>query len=417
MEPNEESVSARPPGAWLLLLAAGTGFLGGIVGASVVGRGGQLWQRSPEADGREERGAGNIPAASSSVPLGAEPAIAVVENATPAVVAIVVSKELPRLEDVPYDPFGGGFFGPSPFRFRIRRDTGETERQDVGGGSGFIVSSDGLILTNKHVVSDPKAKYDAVFSNGDRVPATVATTDPLFDLALLKVERNNLPTLRLRDTDTIRVGQTVIAIGNALNAFPNSVSVGVVSGLGRQVRAGNLVSGEAETLSEVIQTDAAINPGNSGGPLLDLAGEVVGVNTAVAGSGAENIGFAIPAREAARVLKDFTEQGKVVRPILGVRYVLITPELQAELKLPVAAGALLSSGNGSGERAVLPDSAAEKAGLKEGDIILEVDGQKVTRQHTLQSLIRDKRPGDRITLTVLSAGGQKSVSVTLMEAR
>lgn len=347
---------------------------------------------------------------------GHEPVVGVVEKASPAVVAIVVSKDVPQVEEVPIDPFGNGFFGPSPFRLHVRRPTGEVERKEIGGGSGFVVEEDGLILTNRHVVTLKDAEYDVIFSSGERLPARVVARDPVLDLAVLKVEKQNLSTIPLGNSDEVKVGQTVVAIGNALGEFPNTVSVGVISGLGRQVRAGDFTTGEVEVLDQVIQTDAAINPGNSGGPLLDLDGRAVGVNSAVAG-GAENIGFAIPSNEAARVLKDFKEHGRVVRPILGVRYVLLTPAIQSELRLPVGEGALIVSGDSPDEPAVLPGSAADAAGLREGDIILEVDGKKVTRDQSLQSFIRAKRPGDTAVLTVLSDGKRKAVTLKLTEAQ
>lgn len=347
-----------------------------------------------------------------SVPIGDVPTV--VERVSPAVVAIVVSKEIPTLEEVPFSPFND-FFGRGPV-LRLRRPTGETERRDIGGGSGFVVDADGLILTNRHVVSDTHAEYDVVFVSGERVRARVVAHDPLFDLAILRVDKKNLPAIELGDSTSVRVGQAVVAIGNALGEFPNSVSVGVISGIGRQIRAGDQATGEVEVLDQVLQTDAAINPGNSGGPLLDLAGKAVGVNVAVAGD-AENIGFAIPIDEATRALQDFREEGRVVRPVLGVRYVLITPQVQSELKLSASEGALVIAGEAQNEPAVIPDSAAAKAGIKDGDIILEVNGEPITQKQPLQTFIQKHRPGETLTLTVLSNGERKAVRVTLEEAK
>jgi S1-C subfamily serine protease len=282
----EDSGTVRSPReAWVLLLAAGLGFLGGIVGANVSDRGLAMRGEGFDGDSRSEQ---SVSSPSRGEPGAQETVVRVVEKASPAVVAVIVSKDVPRVEEVPLSPFGDDFFGPSPFRLRIRRPTGDVERRDIGGGSGFVVDADGLILTNRHVVSGEDAKVDVVFNTGERSPAKVVTRDPLLDLAVLKVEKKDLPTIPFGNSDDIRVGQTVVAIGNALGEFRNTVSVGVVSGLGRQVRAGDRATGEVEVLDQVIQTDAAINVGNSGGPLLDLFGRAIGVNTAVAG-GAENI--------------------------------------------------------------------------------------------------------------------------------
>lgn len=390
----------------LVVSCAGLGFIGGLIGAGVINRqqndsvsapaGVNLFDRTPSD-------------------FNSSPIVKVVDEASPAVVAISVVKNISQVRSLPFDPFGNGLFGPSPFRIQLREPTGETRPLEVGGGSGFVVDESGLIVTNKHVVSDTSASYDVVFKNGDKLTAKVVARDPLFDIALLKVNKSNLPVINFSDSDKVKVGQSVIAIGNALGEFPNSVSAGIVSGLGRQVQAGDSVTGEVETLNQVIQTDAAINPGNSGGPLLDLTGKAVGVNTAVAGA-AENISFAIPANEAARVVNDYKKHGRVVRAVLGVRYVLLNPALKAENNLNSDKGALIIKGVNATEQAVLSGSGAEKAGLKEGDIILKVDGVEVTKEKTLQYFVSNKKPGDILNLTVLSNGQEKNVKVTLSEA-
>jgi len=234
-------------------------------------------------------------------------------------------------------------------------------------------------------------------------------------LAILKVDKTNLPTLQFADSGKIKVGQTVVAIGNPLGEFPNSVSAGIISGVGRQVQAGDINTGQVETLNSVIQTDAAINPGNSGGPLLDLSGKVVGVNSATAGS-AENISFAIPSNEVARAIDDYKKEGRVVRAILGVRYISITPEIRDQNKLAVDHGALVVRG-GTQVPAVLPGSGADKGGIKEGDIITKVGGVAITKDKTLQSFVGDKRPGETLVLTLLSGGVEKNITVTLTEAK
>lgn len=241
--------------------------------------------------------------AAAAVPLSKttdyeQSVVSAVDKVSPAVVSIIISKDVPILEKYYIDPFKGmyendpnaqNFFGPS-FKIPQYRQNG-VEKKEVGGGSGFIMSEDGLILTNKHVVSDSKAMYTVLLNDGRKFEAKVMMQSPTLDIAALKVEAKDLPTVKLGNSKMVKPGQTAIAIGNALAQFRNTVSVGVISGMARTVSASG--GGKTETLEDVIQTDAAINPGNSGGPLINTRGEVVGVNVAVA-QGAQNIGFAIP---------------------------------------------------------------------------------------------------------------------------
>jgi len=303
--------------------------------------------------------------------------INVVKEVSPAVVSIVITKDVPKYIN-PFEEFPF-------FEFQV---PGEMEKKEVGGGSGFLVSSDGLILTNKHVVLDKEAEYTVLTNDGKKFPAKVLARDPGQDLAIIKIEGSNFPVVKLGDSDNLEIGQTVIAIGNVLGEFRNSVSVGVISGLGRTISASG--GGFYETLEDVIQTDAAINPGNSGGPLLNLKGEVIGINTAMA-SGAENIGFTIPINQAKRDIEQVKNTGKIVYPFLGVRYVLITDEVQKKNNLPVNYGALVGRGT-QGEPAVTPGSAADKAGIREGDIILEFNGEKITTENSLAKIIMKYKP-------------------------
>jgi serine protease Do len=218
--------------------------------------------------------------------------------------------------------------------------------------------------------------------------------------------------LKLGNSDNLQIGQTVIAIGNALGEFRNTVSVGVISGLGRTITASG--GGLIETLEDVIQTDAAINKGNSGGPLLNLKGEVIGVNVAMAQE-AQNIGFAIPINRAKKAITQVKTLGKIVYPFLGVRYILVTPEIQEERNLPVDYGALIVKGESPQEPGVIPGSAADKAGLREGDIILEVDGQKITPQNSLAKVIQTHNPGDKIVLKILREKKELILEATLGE--
>ncbi len=362
----------------------------------------------------------------SSASLFSQEALVVdaVAKATPAVVSIVITKDVPVIERYfdNFSPFGdlfGGnsFFNFGPFGgFQVPRErTNGTEKREVGGGTGFLVSADGYAITNRHVVADPNADYTAITADGKKYEVEVLAKDPLLDIAVLKIKGgSDFSHLEFDDSDKVKVGQTAIAIGYALGEFKNTVSVGVVSGLYRSSTASG-GTGEAETLDEVIQTDAAINPGNSGGPLLDLRGRVIGVNVAVA-SGSENIGFALPANVVSTVFASVKEHGKIVRPYLGVRYTLITPALKEKNKLSVDYGALVVRGEKSDELAVIPGSPADKAGLVENDIILEIDGIKLEEDKGLAGIIRRHSVGETITLKVWHKGETKTVHAKLEAA-
>lgn len=339
--------------------------------------------------------------------------VSVVKEVSPSVVSIIITKDLPIIEEYWSSPFEE-FFGV-PFEFKIPqyRQKG-TEKREVGGGSGFIISKDGLVLTNKHVVLDENADYTVLTNDGKKYPAEVLAKDPFQDLAILKIKSTkklSLKPVRLGDSEKIQVGQTVIAIGNALGEFRNTVSVGVVSGLGRRVTASG--GGFVETIENLIQTDAAINRGNSGGPLLNLAGEVIGVNTAMAQM-AENIGFAIPINKAKKDIEQVRAQGKISYPFLGVCWTQVTPELKEQLNLPVDYGALIQK-SGNCPYGIFPGSAAQKAGLKVGDIILEWNGKKLTSENSLGKVIQKHNPGDEIVLKILRGGKEKTLKVVLGE--
>lgn len=341
-----------------------------------------------------------------------ETIVKIVNETFPAVVSIIVTKDLPVIEEYYFNPFEE-FFGPdSPFGFQIPQYQQEgTQKQEVGGGSGFIISSDGMVLTNKHVVLDEEADYTVLTNDGKKYSAKVLAKDPTQDLAIIKIEGSNFPVVKLGDSSKLQTGQTVIAIGNALGEFRNTVSVGVISGLGRTITASG--GGLVETIEDVIQTDAAINKGNSGGPLLNLKGEVIGVNTATVLE-AQSIGFAIPIDKAKKSIEQVKNLGKIVYPFLGVRYTLITETIQKENNLPVSYGAWVVKGE-AGESAIFPGSAAEKAGIKEGDILLEFNGEKITTENTLSKIIMKYNPGDKVVLKILREGKEKIFEVTLDE--
>ncbi len=331
----------------------------------------------------------------------------VVQRVTPAVISIVATQDVPVYEQYyeqqQFDPFG--------LNLPQYRQNG-TEKQEVSSGSGFLVSADGYIVTNKHVVSEEEAEYTVYANDGTTYPATIIARDPANDIAILKIEGTDFPYLEFADSDTLQVGQTTIAIGNALGEFSNSVSVGIVSGLARSIEAGNGL-GSSEQLQGLIQTDAAINLGNSGGPLLNTSGQVIGVNVAMAA--AENIGFALPGNLVKNTFESVQTTGKISRPYLGVRYVAITPTFKQEANLPVEYGALVRRGDAPTDLAVIPSSPADKAGLEENDILLEMNGQKLNDTHDLGTLIGQHQVGDVVELKVLHDGEEKTVEVTLEE--
>ena len=263
----------------------------------------------------------------------------------------------------------------------VRDFFGRTVEQK-GGGTGFILTSDGLIVTNKHVVSDDAATYHVFLNDGQDYEAKVVARDPLNDLAVVKIEATGLPVVEIGSSDDLKVGQWVIAIGNALGEFNNSVTVGVVSAKERQITANG--GGVSEDLSGLLQIDAAINPGNSGGPLVNLKGQVVGINTAIAGD-AENIGFAIPINLVSKAIQSIKDTGKISRPMIGIRYVPITKEMAKINELPVDYGILVLRGTNPGELAVIPGSPADKAGIEENDLVTEINGKRLDEKHSLIS--------------------------------
>ena len=346
-----------------------------------------------------------LPATQTTTPK--EPVIEVVEKVNPAVVSVVITKDVPVYEQY-YESWG--FFNIP----RVRENG--TKEQEVGGGSGFIVSNDGLIVTNNHVVSDESARYSVLLNDGTNYTVEVLARDSQLDVAVLKINQpieSALTFIDFGDSSKLELGQTVIAIGNALAEFQNSVSVGVVSGLSRSIVASD-ERGRSEHLDKVIQTDAAINPGNSGGPLLNLSGEVIGVNVATS-RGAENIGFALPAEVVKQVVDSVKQYGEIVRPFLGARYTMVTSAIAKANNLSVDYGALITRGQTPEELAVMPDSPADKVGLVENDIILSIDSEDL-KDTDLSSVLRTKSVGQVLQLKVLSKGEEKTITVTLEKA-
>ncbi len=309
--------------------------------------------------------------------------IDVVKQVGPSVVTIGIIRSQQNQSSVD-TPFGLFFREPTQAQ--------ENTPNEDYIGSGFVVTSEGLVVTNKHVVSDTAEKYAVFDDKGKKYDVENIYRDPLNDLAILKVSNpptGGFKTVTFGDSDKIQVGQFAIAIGTALGQFTNTVTTGVVSGLGRGISAGSPFEGFVEQLDNVIQTDAAINPGNSGGPLLDSKGNVVGINTAVASQG-QNIGFAIPINIVKQSIKDFNETGQFNRAYLGVSYVLIGK--QAAILNDLPQGALV--------RDVVAGSPAEKAGVLQDDIITSIDGAKITETNTLASIINKKKVGQEVNLKV-----------------
>lgn len=317
--------------------------------------------------------------------------IDVAEKVSPSVVT--VSIQTPRRRVLQFSPFGG---------FSTQIQGGEP--QDIG--TGFIVTSDGLIITNKHVVAEAGATYKVITKDSKEYKVSQISRDPANDVAIIKIEANGLKPIELGDSSNLKVGQFVIAIGTALGEFRHTVTTGVISGLGRGISAGSVFEGYVEELDNIIQTDAAINPGNSGGPLLNSAGQVIGVNVALA-QGAQNIGFALPINVVKDSLAQFkTSGGFAKKAYLGVQYQMLTQQTAILNNVPQGAYVV----------EVVADSPAEKAGVKTEDIITKIDGNELTSKNGgLAKVIAKKKPGDTINLELWRDGETVKLSVTLSE--
>lgn len=335
--------------------------------------------------------------------------IEVVKKVSPSVVSINIKKDISQNY---IDPFQDFFSFGWPFNSNnIQPKNNEPNIQKVGGGTGFIISDDGLIVTNKHVIADATAQYSVTLSDNKEYEAIIIGTDLTNDIGVLKIEAKDLPVAELGNSDDLLIGQNVVAIGNALAEFSNTVTVGVVSGIGRSVVASS-GTGSSEQLEDVIQTDAAINPGNSGGPLLNLSGQVVGINTAVSREG-QLIGFAIPINSAKQVIDSVRENGEIIRPYLGVRYLMLNESIAKSNQLELDHGALIVRGENRTELAIVPGSPADKANLRENDIILEINNQVLDDENNLAKVVAKYKPQDVLELKVWSQGEEKLVKVTL----
>lgn len=337
------------------------------------------------------------------------PIIKIAKMACPAVITVVASKDLPKIEGFYMLPFAGREY------IMPKIQDGGNEKTQVGGGSGFIVSSGGYVLTSNHVVSDTTADYTVIVEPTKKFPAKILARNPINDVAILKIDAEKLPYLKLDDSNKIELGEEVVAIGNALGEFHDTLSSGIVSGLSRYITAIGGLSAQAENLRGLIQTDAAINPGNSGGPLVNMQGKVIGINTAIV-AGAQNIGFAIPINYAKKDLEEVKKYGKIIVPFLGIKYVLLSKDMSKVNKLPVDYGAFVVR-EALGEHPVIKDSPAEKAGVKEFDIILECRGEKITLENPLANILEKCKLSEKIQLKILREGKEMVLEAMLEEKK
>lgn len=382
--------------AWLILGAVAILLMGGVVSAGWFGA---SWEKLNAI----------LPFGGQTVPELLTPSdrtkvvseesviIDVVDKVSPSVVTIGIQQTRTRggiFEFNPFDPF-------SPFN----RRPGQTEEIEQDIGSGFIISADGLIVTNKHVVSVPDATYRVITKDNETFDVQQIYRDPDTDLAIVKINPSQnsghvLNPVEMGDSSQIKVGQMAIAIGTALGEFRNTVTVGVVSGVGRGITAGSPFEGAAEELDNVIQTDAAINPGNSGGPLLNSAGQVIGVNTAVSAAG-ENIGFALPINVVKDAVNTFNTTGQFNRPYMGVEYRMISKQMAILNEVPE--GAYIST--------VVSGSPADKAGIKADDIITKISGDRLSTDNDLARVISRKRVGEVVQVMVWRNGDEQTISL------
>lgn len=323
--------------------------------------------------------------------------IAAVKKALPSVVTVSIQKTTVSGDTLQFNPFDP--FAP----FEIQPGKKQTIEQNIG--SGFVIAANGVIITNRHVVADTEATYKVITNDHQTYPAQAILRDPLNDLAIIKVSATALPSLTLGNSNNLQLGQMAIAIGTPLGEFQNTVTTGVISGLGRGITAGSPLENYVEKLDNVIQTDAAINAGNSGGPLLNSVGEVVGINTAVSQEG-QNIGFAIPASVIKELLDNYLASGgKISRPYLGIRYRILSEETAVMNDLPK--GAYIVE--------VIKDSNAAKAGLVKGDVITKVNGKAITAENDITKIIKESRVGDRLNLEIWHQGKKSNQTVELGE--
>lgn len=353
------------------------------------------------------------------------PIVQTIKKVMPAVVSILISKHFQEIEKrVPIEilPSSPNLNQKKlPFKLPklkiFKEQINGRGMINVGGGSGFIVDESGIIITNKHIITDSDAEYTIITNDNKKFKAKILARDPINDVAILQItdHHKKFPTVKLGDSSKIELGETVIAIGNALGLFKNTVSTGIVSGLSRSIAAQLDSKSPIQEMRGLIQTDAAINPGNSGGPLVNIKGEAIGINAATV-FGAENIGFALPINEAHRDLKELKKYGRIRRPFLGIRYILISENIKSKLNLSVDYGALLINENPH-EKAVIDNSPAERARIKDGDIVLECNSEKISQDKTIQDFLETLEVGDILKLKILRNKKKFEVKARLAERK
>lgn len=334
--------------------------------------------------------------------------VKIVKKVMPAVVSIVISE---NIESIPKQLIN------LRLKKKIKKFADAFGNVEVGGGSGFIVDESGIVLTNKHIITDPKAKYEIIINGGQKYKAEILARDPINDIAILKITCLNekFPIMELGDSDELELGEPVAAFGNVLGIFRNTVSSGIISGLLRSISARVDFNSLSQEMRGLIQTDAAINPGNSGGPLVDEKGRVIGINT-VAVFGAENIGLAIPINVVKKDLADLKEFGRIRQPLLGVRYASVNENIRNKFNLLYDYGALIIN-EGPNRPGVVPDSPADLAGIKEGDVILSINAEKITPEKIIADFLEKYSAGDTLTLKVLRGKKEFETKTTLAERK
>ncbi|PIR44182.1 hypothetical protein COV23_01345 [Candidatus Wolfebacteria bacterium CG10_big_fil_rev_8_21_14_0_10_31_9] len=342
--------------------------------------------------------------------------VSVIKKVLPATVTIIISRDFNELQKEAKSITN---ILPAIKNKKLRDLKDQADKDGmvrIGSGSGFIVSPEGIVMSNRHIVNDYENHYTVLTTDGKKYNAKIIAKDPVSDIAMLKIENTNkFPYIKLSNSVKLKLGEEVIAIGNAMGIFQNTVSAGIISGLSRSITAQIDSRSPIQEIHGLIQTDAAINPGNSGGPLVNMKGEAIGINIAII-STAENIGFTLPINMAKKDLEDIKKYGKICKPFLGVHYIIVDDHIKNKFKLPVNFGAYVINEKPYNE-IIIPNSPAEKIGIKEKDIILELAGQKITQEKTIGDILEDCSVGDCKKIKILHAGKEFETKIILGERK